>query len=272
MKALLKEFYRLFTTTGCSYRAASLVYATLLSLVPLMIVTFTILSVVPHMQEVAEKIQDFIFHNFVADSAALIVAQLQSFMLNVSKLSWLNIVFLALVCVLMIYNMNCAFNSIWGVKHRRHLLWQFLIYFVVLLFGPPVFAASIVAAVYVVSLPYISDVVQYWWLKKSLFVSLPYLAAFVVFTLLNWVLPACRVRLRSAALAGLVTTVLFESIKWGFTRYLKLVPTYKLIYGALAAVPIFLVWLYLCWMIVLLGAMVARISQRGIAADVKNLH
>jgi membrane protein len=263
---VLSALYHLFMDTGCSYRAASLVYATLLSMVPLTIVAFTVLSLVPHMHPVGIEVQTFIFTNFVAGSAQVVLGHLQGFLQNVSKLSWINLVFLVLVCLLMIYNMSCAFNSIWGVRRHRNLMLTFFVYFVVLIAGPPLVAAMLVASTFVFSLPYISQVIDSPFLKNILFIGLPYAVTFLVFTLLNWVLPTRKIPLKAALLGGLVTTVLFLAAKWGFTQYLHMVPTYKLLYGTLAAIPIFLLWLYLCWVIVLLGAMVARLYVTGLPA------
>lgn len=85
---------------------------------------------------------------------------------------------------------------------------------------------------------------------------LPYFAAGLVFTLFNWLLPSCRVKLRYALVGGIMTAVLFEGVKVVFSLYFRYFPTYRLIYGAFAAIPIFLIWIYVSWIIILLGALV----------------
>lgn len=253
-----------FAHTGCSYRAASLVYASLLSLVPLMIVMLTVLSAIPHFQLVGNEIERFIFENFVTGAAGEIVAEIRGFIANASRLSWLNIVFLFVVCVLLIHNIRCAFNQLWSVQERRPL-WQLLVvYFLVLLIGPPLVGGMMIGSAYVASLPYFDTVTHSALLRAHVLRVAPYGVTFLIFWLLNRVLPACRVPWRSAAVGGFITTVLFELAKWGFTVYLQHVPTYRLLYGALAAVPIFLLWLYLSWILVLLGAMMAHIVTRGV--------
>ncbi len=261
----IKEYYRIYSLAGCSYRAASLVYATLLSLVPLMIVLFSIFSLFPHMHTVYQDIQSFVFNNFVAQSARVVQGQVTSFVSNVSQLSIVNIVFLAVVCLLMIYNMSCAFNSIWGVDYTANLGMRLLMYILVLVLGPPMVASCLLLFAFFMSLPMIQAVTQHAVLLRFWSWGLPYLITFLIFFMLNWALPATHVKGRYAALGALVTTVLFELAKYGFTRYLSLVPTYRLLYGALASVPIFLLWLYICWLIILLGAIVTAVAQKPLS-------
>lgn len=250
----LLELYQRLSRHGATYRAASLSYASLLSMVPLVIVTMTALSMVPSLKPVGDQIQAFIFHNFVAGSANVIITHLQLFMSHVSKLSMVNLAFLVVMCVLMIYNMSCAFNAIWGSDpHRR--LWILLpTYLVVLLLGPLIASMGVLASSYVLGESFLSGVLGDPWVHGLLFFALPYCVTFFSFTLLNWLLPTCHVRLRDACLGGLVTTALFELAKMGFVAYLQYVPTYRLLYGALATIPIFLLWLYITWLMIIFGA------------------
>ncbi len=254
---------RLFKT-GLTYRAASLVYATLLSLVPLMIVMFTVLSVIPHSRTVAMHIEQFIFKNFVTSAASGIVDSLRGFAENVHQLSWVNWIFLFFVSMLMIHNMRCAFNTIWEVKERRNPFMLMGVYLVVLIIAPPVAAGLMVAGAAITALPYVHTFADDTWIKTEAIKLLPWLATFLLFWLLNEVLPSCKVKTSAAVIGALVTTVLFEVFKSGFTMYIKHASTYQLLYGAVAAIPIFLIWLYLSWILVLLGAMIAHLLTNGI--------
>lgn len=253
-----------FLETDCSYRAASLVYTTLLSLVPLMIVILTVLSVIPHFRSVGTEMEQFIFNNFVTQAAGAIVLHIRGFIENASQLSWVNLFFLFVVCTLLIHNIRCAFNRIWGVEERRHYFSLFAVYGLVLLMGPSLVAGMMVASAYLAALPYIDQVTSGVLYKSHLLRMLPYGVTFLIFTGLNKALPACAVPWRAALVGGLITAILFELAKWGFTVYLAHVPTYQLLYGALAAIPIFLLWLYLSWILVLVGAMIAQIMTRGL--------
>ena len=118
---------------------------------------------------------------------------------------------------------------------------------------------------YLATLPFLADIA---FLEKPFVYLLPYLVAFLIFTFFNWALPSCKVPLRNAAWAGLFTTILFEVIKYLFSLYMSYFPTYRLIYGALATIPIFLLWIYTSWVIILLGALVCQIITQGVPAEV----
>ncbi len=249
---------------GFSYRAASLAYATLLAMVPLMMIGFRILSIFPFFQGVGIQLQKIILSNFVASSAEVISKHLDDFLKNIGELSTVNIIFLVLVALLMIYNINAAFNSVWHAKRRLHFSFSFLIFLVVLLVSPIVLGGVLVLGSFFTKLPYFNQFGAIAYVQKPIFFILPHVLIFLTFTLFNWVLPSCRVRLSHAAVGGLITTVIFELAKFGFTVYISHVPTYRLLYGTMATVPIFLVWLYVSWMIILLGALITNLVAVGI--------
>lgn len=256
--------YQQFFESRCPGRAASLAYATLLSLVPLMMVSFYILSWFPIFKNVGPVLQHFILSNLVADSATVISQYLNDFLSHLRELSMVNIGFLGVVSVFMIYNMVSSFNDIWHVKMEMHFAAMFGIYLLVLLFTPLLFGLLLVVISYFSSLSFLSIFVKADFIKQPFIKLLPYLCEFVVFTFFNWVLPSTRVRLRYASIAGLVTLVLFEFAKHGFGYYVRYIPTYRLVYGALATIPLFLIWLYVSWLIILFGALICHLMSRGL--------
>lgn len=261
--------YHRFFDDHCPSRAASLAYTTLLSLVPLMMVGFFILSWVPMFKGVAPQIQKFIVSNFVADSATVISQYLNDFLGHLRDLSITNIGFLGIVSILLIYNMVGAFNEIWHVRMETHFAIAFGIYLLVLLFTPLLFALLIVMISYFASTPFVGSTAAVSFIKKPLFKVLPYLCEFIVFSFFNYVLPSTRVRLIYALIAGAMTTILFEFAKLGFTFYLNYVPTYRLIYGALATIPIFLIWIYVVWLIILFCALCCNLMSKGLPKRTK---
>ncbi len=257
-------FYNRYLEDHCANRAAALAYTTLLSLVPMMMIGFSVLSVFPVFKGVGDNVQNFILTNFVAGSANIISKHLQSFLQQLRVLSWTNIISLAVVSILMIYNMVRAFNAIWHASLRRHLALSFVIYLVILLITPIIFGILLVLTSYLASLPLIAGTKLKAWFEQPLLVIMPYCVAFLTFTFFNWILPSCKVKLKHAAIAGLVTTIFFELAKYLFALYLSFFPTYRLIYGALATIPIFLVWLYVSWTIILGGALICNLLAKGI--------
>lgn len=260
----LVYIYDRFFENDCANRAASLSYSTLLSLVPLVIVGFWILSLFPAFAGTGSAMQQFVFQNFVAHSAEVISDQLSHFLEQTRKLSWSNLLALALISVLLIYDMASAFNSIWKIKIREHFALSFVFYALVLLLAPIFFGLTMVVGAYLIHLPLFEEVT---YLEKPLFHLFPYLVAFFVFTLFNWVLPTGQVPLRYALIAGFITMILFEIVKYLFGLYMSYFPTYRLIYGALSSIPIFLLWIYTSWVIILLGAVICHTLTRGIPSD-----
>ena len=247
-----------FINEDYSYRAASLVYTSLLSIVPLAIVSLTALSLIPGLAGAGQIIQDFIFKNFVAESASAILEYLQKFWEQTQHFSWITLFFLLIVCVFLILNIGHMFDTIWQVEKKRNYILSFIVYLLILVFAPIFIGLSILISTFLFSLPFISALNHIPYLQSSLLFLFPYLLTFIGFTLLNWLLPSTKVRLSAAALGGITSTILFELSKWGFAEYVQYSTTYKLLYGTLSILPMFLVWLYLCWVIVLFGGVVSH--------------
>ena len=245
-----------FRADGCFSRAGSLAYATLLSLVPLMTVSFLLFTALPIFQEFALKIQGFVINNFVAASAEIVQQHLEKFVAHTSRLSAIGMLFLVGTAVLMVFNLEQAFNSIWRAAKRRSLVSAFLMYWAVLTLTPVLIGIGLLLTTYLISLPFISEAAQFLGLNKLFLILTPYLSTLIAFTLVYLAVPNCKVKFRHALIGGLVATLLFELAKQSFVFYITHFSVYRLLYGALAAMPIFLLWIYLCWLITLFGAVV----------------
>ena len=237
--------------------AAALTYTTLLSLVPLMTVMLAVLSAFPVADRVNEIIQDFVFKNFVPASGELLQQYLLEFSAKASRLTGTGAAFLVIVALLMMATIDRALNVIWEVKAQRGFASKFLIYWAVLSLGPVLIGASVLVTSYLISLPILSEAASSG-VGRSLLGLTPVTASAVAFTMVYAVVPNRRVRIGHALIGGVFAAVLFEIAKRGFAFYVTQFPTYEAIYGALATVPIFLVWLYLSWIVVLLGAEVTH--------------
>ena len=237
--------------------AAALTYTSLLSLVPLMGVTLAIFSAFPVADRVYQVIQDFVFQNFVPTSGELLQQYLSEFSSKAARLSGAGTAFLILVALMMMANIDRALNAIWEVRTQRRFSSKFLIYWAVLSLGPLLIGASVLATSYLVSLPIWMQAASSG-VGRTLLALTPVLTSAVAFTMMYLVVPNRRVRLAHALIGGVFAALLFEAAKRGFGFYITQFPTYEAIYGALAAIPIFLVWLYLSWVVVLLGAEVTH--------------
>lgn len=242
-----------FLAHGGLERAGSLAYTTLLSLVPLMTVVFAILTAFPVGERVNEVVQEFIFSNFMPASGEVVHRYLLEFADKASHLSGLGFVVLIVVAVMLVASIDHTFNAIWEVERRRRPLNKFLVYWAVISLGPLLVGASLLATSSFVSLPAVTEATATG-LGKRLLGWLPVLMSAMAFGLIYWLVPNRPVKGWHALVGGIFAAILFEWAKQGFAWYLTNFPTYEIIYGALAAIPIFLVWLYVSWIVVLLGA------------------
>ncbi len=259
LMARVRRFLRLlvyrFIQDGGLHHTASLTYTTLLSLVPLMTVSLAIFSAFPVSEQVATEVQDFVFQNFVPTSGEVIREHLQDFSTKASRLTGAGTVFLVIVAIMMMGTIDRAFNTIWQVRRKRSALSIFVVYWAILSLGPIFIGLSVVMTSYLVSLPVFTGAAESIGIGRAGLLGLmPVLASSVAFTLLYLVVPNRNVPLRHAVAGGVLAAVLFELAKRGFALYVTTFPTYQAIYGALAAVPVFLIWIYLSWLVTLLGA------------------
>jgi membrane protein len=239
-------------TSGHSLQVASaLAYTTLLSLVPLIAVTAGFLGALPGFSQFEDMIRDFVFENFVPAYGATIDAYLGQFAERASQLTLGGIGFLVVIALMLMATIENAFNDIWRVSEKRGPLLRFLIYWLVLTLGPILVGAGLASTSYLLAVSGTEELIE---LERRLLSVLPFLMTTIALVLLYILVPNCHVPVRHAVIGGISAAILFESAKYGFAYYISTVPTYGAIYGALAVLPIFLVWIYISWVIVLLGA------------------
>lgn len=233
--------------------AAALTYTTLFAVVPLMTVTFVMLAAVPAFRDLGEPIQAFIFRNFVPSAGEQVQAYLRGFSTQARELTWLGVAVLVATALLTLHTIEDAFNHIWRVRRARRGLSSFLLYWAILSLGPLLLGLGFAAGTYVTSLQLISGPRALPG-AGTLIGLMPLLTGIAAFTLLYAAVPNTRVPLRHALLGGCFSALAFEVAKALFALYVSQFPGYQLIYGAFAAVPLFLLWIYLAWLIVLFGA------------------
>ena len=233
--------------------AGYLAYITLLSLVPLIAVVFAMMSAFPMFAELRDSIQNFVFANFVPAAGDVVQQHIQGFVENASRMTAVGVAALAVTAMLLISAIDQNFNHIWRVTQKRRWSVAFSTYWMILTLGPILAGASLAVSSYVTSMRFFQGD-DFLGLGARLLGALPFFLSTLMFVVFYMVVPNTRVRFSHAICGALVAALLFELAKRGFAFYITRFPSYEAIYGALATIPILFVWVYLSWLISLLGA------------------
>lgn len=239
--------------------ASGLTFTTLLSLVPLVIITLTLFTAFPGFSQFTGQIDAFVTeHMLPQEISSAIRGYVEQFSNNAGRLTALGTAFLAVISFLLMVTIERAFNIIWRVRRARPIIQRVMMYWAILTLGPVLIGASVTMTTYLVSvsLGWVRDVPE---LQQASFRLVPFAFTIAAFTLLYLIVPNRPVRFVHALAGGMVAGVLFELMKRGFALYIANIPAYAIVYGAFAIIPIFLVWIYLSWVVTLLGAIVTAL-------------
>jgi membrane protein len=243
--------------------AGSLTFTTLLSIVPLLAASFALFTHFPAFRRFRDAIQEFLLSRLLpADIARTVLKYLNQFAANASGLTWVGSLLLLCTAVAMLLTVENALNQMWEVRRNRPLFRRVGLYLLMLAVGPPVLGLSLWASAHVLgaSLGWIGTLPA--WLAFVLDLG-PLLLGLAALTSMFYLVPNTPVRLRDAFAGGLLASLAFEFGKRGFAAYLAKVPTYKAVYGAFAAFPLFLLWVYFSWLVTLVAAMITANLARG---------
>lgn len=255
---ILRRYLSRCQEDGVTITAGHLAYVTLLSLVPMVALSLTMLSAFGEMRELVES---YVYENFFPAASEAIAKYMNDFVRNASKTTSLGIMALFVVAFMLMSAIDKALNRIWRIKQKRRFIQTFSTYWMILTLGPALVSVSIAATSYLVSLNFVGEV---GWLKTQLLKLLPFLMSTLVFAILFLLVPNKVVKLKHGLAGALLTALLFEIAKRSFALYIAKFTSYSAIYGALAAIPIVFVWVYLSWLIVLLGAVLtATLGEYG---------
>jgi len=238
---------------GLTLLAGHLAYVSLLSLVPLIAVVFSLFALFPVFSDISTQLKDFIFANFLPATGNIIQRYLEQFVSNSSRMTAVGTCGLIVTSLLLIASVDSVLNKIWNTHSRRPIVYSFAMYWMVLTLGPILLVASVAISSYLLSLNWLS-LSGVHSIVDRLLRALPLLISWISFWLLYSIVPKASVPTRDALIGALVAGALFELGKKVFALYVQLFPSYQLIYGVLAVIPILFLWVYISWCIVLLGA------------------
>ena len=241
---------RLFESAG------ALAYTTVFALVPLSMVVFGILSAFPAFEDWSDTLIAYVFTNFVPSAARQISQYVDVFTGNIGKLTTAGVIALVLSLMITLNGIEATFNRIWRVKTARPKLGRVLVYWTVLTLGTLVAAASLALSTRIFALSVFSTVPGRW-LEDVMLRLAPMTIELLAFATIFRVVPHRTIKWRHALAGAVLSALLFELVKWGIGQYIGSFGSYQKIYGPLAFVPIFLLWIYLGWVAILLGASLA---------------
>ena len=246
---LAKRFLddRLFEAAG------ALSYTTVFALVPLSLVVFGVLSAFPAFKEWTGALTDYIFANFVPSAADSLKGKLETVTENAGKLTTAGVIALIVSLLITLHSVEATFNRIWRVRTARPKLGRFLVYWTVLTLGGLVATASLALSTRFFALA-IFETAPGRWLESLMLRLAPMAIELFAFAAIFKVVPHRTVQWRHAFAGAALSVVLFELMKWGIGLYLGSFNSYQKIYGAFAAAPVLLLWIFLGWTTILFGA------------------
>lgn len=247
-----------FLHHGNGRSAFYLAFTSLFAVVPVMTVVYSILALIPELKGMESKMQNFMFEHFVPATGSQLQEHLHGFAQQASNLTSIGVIMLFVTSVLMLRKIENSFNTIWHITEARKGVNGFLLYWALLSLGPVMMGGAFAVSSYLASLKMIYDMVPLAGTQTFVLSLLPILMSGLAFSLAYVAIPNTRVPIRHGLLGGLVAAILFDLARRGMTLFVSMFPTYHLVYGAFAAVPIFLIWVLVSWNIMLLGAEIVQ--------------
>jgi membrane protein len=264
IKAVLRRFHQ----DGCLEAAASLSFTSLLALTPILAIAFAILSAFPAFEGMAERIETLVFNSFVPAAGETIRVYVRGFVKNASHSTLFGVSALAITSILLLLEIQVCFQKIWKWRQGRTPVQNLVAFWTTLTMGPLLLGVSLSVSSYLFAGVKLLDASWAAGVSSAYLVFLPVFMEWLAFFLMYVLVPNSPIRWRYSMIGAAFATMLFEILKTGFGLYVTHFPFYEVLYGTLATLPIFLLWLYLSWGAALLGAeVVATLPERDLLSS-----
>ncbi|MGY4676036.1 virulence factor BrkB family protein [Ursidibacter arcticus] len=237
-----------------------LTYSTLLSLVPLIMVAFSIFTLLPIFDQATAQLKELAYDNFAPNASHMVQEYLDLFVENSKKMGIISILGLVVVAVMLISSIDNALNEIWHNTKKRSVVLSFVIYLAVLILGPIFAGASIAISSYIFSLE-MFETDGIFSFSHHLLKLMPFFLIWLLFSFVYLIVPNTTVKFKHAAIGALMAALFFTLGKQLFVWYITTFPSYQAIYGVLATIPIMIVWIHLSWKVVLSGGQIASVLK-----------
>lgn len=268
IKSFVLFFIKKFQQDRVLTDAGYLAYLTSVSLVPLLTVMLSVLSAFSDFKHIQNKIENFIFQNFVPASGEIIQSYLREFIANASEMTTVGIVFLFGMAFLLMRKIENKLTEIWQTQNNKSFIESLAIYWLILTLGPILIGSGLAITSYFISLTTIFSS-HLSGIEKLLLQVLPLITSTSAFLLIYLIVPDVQKHFRQALLGASFAGVAYELCKRIFALYLQYFPVYPAIYGVLAVIPMLLVWIYISWVIFLFGSEIAACLHLFEAQEIK---
>lgn len=270
-KVTLQEKYKLFedflffltkrAKTDAIFRvASSLAYTSLIAIVPLFAIGLAVFSAFPVFDSVKAQMEDFLFQNLAPEFGEEVRQYFSGIVKNSGQLTTIGVSGIAVTAILMLSTIENSFNFIFKVSQPRRIATKITLYWTVITLGPLLLGTAFSMRGYLYSLQKIMAVDGQTWQMFFSYLIPPVIT--VLALMMGYVLvPNKKVRIRNAMVGAVVAVILFWFLRQGFALAVLKNATYKTLYGALATIPVFLIWMYLSWAVVIFGAVVTAAME-----------
>ena len=252
----LRQIATQFRDDGCTTAAAALTFTTTIAVVPFVAIVYRVLSLLPEFSDAGDILTGFIFETFLPGSSDIVLEKVREFSARANELTLVGVGVVFVTTMLMLMRMEASFNRIWHVANTRTGMMRFLWYWGIVSLGVPMIGVAVSAAGYDYGVAIFADL-QSFTFMQGVRTAIPPGATALTFTMLYYAVPSCRVPFVHALFGGMVATVLFTLAKEVFAWVVPFLQS-ELVYGALAALPLFVMGLYLVWVLILVGAICVR--------------
>ncbi|MGB6001287.1 MAG: YihY family inner membrane protein, partial [Thermoanaerobaculia bacterium] len=257
----VQALWKQFKQDKVLIRASGLAYSTLLAIVPLAAVLFALFSAFGALDDLKREVQEVLVAQFLPTRQDELNAILNDFIENADKFGIVGFAFLAITALFLLDAIESNFNDIWHVRRRRRYLSKITAYTSVLVLGSLFLGASLSVSARIQALLFSGTILDRSLIRRTLDWSVPLALTLLGFLLLYLIVPYTRVKWRSALFGALLAGIGWEVAKNVFADSVGQSARYSILYGSLAVIPIFLVWLYVTWVIVLVGLLIAYTHQ-----------
>lgn len=273
--AYAKALFRLLQAKQLSLHAMGLVYTSLLSLVPLLAISFSLFKAFGVHNAIEPMILEWL--KPLGDKGQMVAENLIGFVdnANISILGSVGLFFLLFTVISMVQKCELAFNQVWGLTRGKGTLEKLTSYFSVIMIGPLLIFIALGVTASASNHQWVQALVAieplgtlYLMLTKAV----PYLLVILTFTFVYLFVPNTKVKLKAALVGGVVAGCLWQLSGIGFTRFVAHSGNYDALYSSFAVLILFLIWLYISWLVLLFGSLVTLVIQRPSVVDNFNQH